>query len=218
MEGQYVGRYQYICRHIEAYQHEYKMLIGGQITIEQLPEECVPGFLYFFLRQFIDFVQVKAEIDNQIEKTDELTEDYYFDTYLGVMNRTEEKEYGKENLNMAAHNLIQTHELLEEASESMYLCVMENQKRIAALFARLWNNSKQTMEFLGTEKALKHAIALWNVQEFMDDLYEIALEIPEDVNDRVEELIDALVDYEMPGEQKITKLWEPEDDEDLPFN
>ena len=159
-----------------------------------------------------------ADIHNQIEETDELTEDYYFDTYLGVMNRTEEKEYGKENLNMAAHNLMQTHELLEEASESMYLCVMENQKRIAALFARLWNNSKQTMEFLGTEKALKHAIALWNVQEFMDDLYEIALEIPEDVNDRVEELIDALVDYEMPGEQKITKLWEPEDDEDLPFN
>lgn len=213
-----MGRYQYIRRHIEAYQHEYKLLIGGQLTIKQLPEECVPGFLYFFLRQFIDYVQVKAGIDNQIEETDELTEDYYFDTYLGVMNSAEDKEYEKENLNIAAHNLIQTHELLEEASESMYLCVMENQKRIEALFARLWNNSKQAMEFLGTENALKHAIALWNVQEFMDDLYEIALEIPEDANDRVEELVDALVDYEMPGEQKITKLWEPEDDEDLPFN
>lgn len=213
-----MGRYQYICRNIEAYQHEYKLLIGGQITIDQLPEECVSGFLYFFLRQFIDFVQLKAGIDNQVEETDELSEDYYFDTYLGVMSSAEDKEYGKENMDMAAHNLIQTKELLEEASESMLLCIMENQIRISDLFERLWNNSTQALEFVGGENALKHALALWNVHEFMDDLYEIALEIPEDADDRVEELIDALVDYEMPGEQKITKLWESEDDENLPFN
>lgn len=69
-----MGRYQYICRHIEAYRYEYKVLIGGQLTIEQLPDECVSGFLYFFLRQFIDLVQVKAGIDNQAEETDELAE------------------------------------------------------------------------------------------------------------------------------------------------
>lgn len=155
-----MGRYQYICRNIEAYQHEYKLLIGGQITIDQLPEECVSGFLYFFLRQFIDFVQLKAGIDNQVEETDELSEDYYFDTYLGVMSSAEDKEYGKENMDMAAHNLIQTKELLEEASESMLLCIMENQIRISDLFERLWNNSTQALEFVGGENALKHAIAV----------------------------------------------------------
>ena len=34
-----MGRYQYISRHIEAYQHEYKLLIGGKMTVAQLPDE-----------------------------------------------------------------------------------------------------------------------------------------------------------------------------------
>ena len=212
-----MARYQYICRHIEAYQHEYKLLISGKMTIDQLPEECVSGFLYFFLRQFIDYVQVETNIDDQVENTDELTEDYYFDSFLGVMDRVKDKAYGKENINMAAYNLMRTHELLEEASELIHRCILENQNSVKDLFERLWSSHGNAVEFFGDEKALEHAKALSDSGFLLDDLYEIAMDVSEDADDCVEELIDALIEYAESGEQPHTKLWEP-DDEDLPFN
>ncbi|MFA9464779.1 MAG: hypothetical protein ACERKN_10875 [Velocimicrobium sp.] len=61
-----------------------------------------------------------------------------------------------------------------------------------------------------------HAVALWNSHEFMEDLFEIAIDCCKEYQkDHVELLIDELLDFEIP---KVRKPDSWNEDDILPFN
>ena len=62
-----MNRYEYVSQHINAFQHEYKMLITGKMTAEQLPIESVQGILYHMLQQLMDCYHSLSMFDNHIE-------------------------------------------------------------------------------------------------------------------------------------------------------
>ncbi|MFA9464780.1 MAG: hypothetical protein ACERKN_10880 [Velocimicrobium sp.] len=95
-----MGRYEYISQHIRVYQHEYKMICAGKMSVDKLPKDCIQGMLYHFLLQFIDYGSLQAQIDEQIESVDEMVELYHFESYLGIMSSADKEMYGEENLKM----------------------------------------------------------------------------------------------------------------------
>lgn len=114
-----MNRYEYVSQHINAFQHEYKMLISGQMTAEQLPTESVQGILYHMLQQLVDCYHSMSLFNNHIEFIDEVVEDYNFDAYLGVMSKVDDKTYGMENMHRAASPLLQIMNILDEGDELM---------------------------------------------------------------------------------------------------
>jgi len=165
-----MNRYEYVSQHINAFQHEYKMLISGQMTAEQLPTESVQGTLYHMLQQLIDCYHSMSLFNNHIEFIDEVVEDYNFDAYLGVMSKGDDKTYGMENMHRAASPLLQIMDILDEGDKLMGEYIETIKDIVRSLFARLFVEREEAIQFFGDDLSLDKALELWKKDRFIDAL------------------------------------------------
>lgn len=212
-----MNRYEFVSQHINAFQHEYKMLITGRMTAEKLPAESVQGILYHMLQQLMDCYHSLSLFDNHIEFIDEVVEDYNFDAYLGVMSKVDDKTYGMENMHRAASPLLQIMDILDEGDKLMREYTEAISDIVKSLFAKLFAERQEAIRFFGDDLSLDKAIELWKKEKFMDALVDniILCNEIDDEEDRIQTVIDELfIDHDTLSSSTI----ELADGEDLPFN
>lgn len=212
-----MNRYEFVSQHINAFQHEYKMLITGRMTAEQLPTESVQGILYHMLQQLMDCYHSLSLFDNHIEFIDEVVEDYNFDAYLGVMSKGDDKTYGIENMQRAASPLLQIMDILDEGDKLMGEYIGAIKDIVRSLFARLFVERQEAIHFFGDDLSLDKALELWKKGRFMDALVDniIICNELDDEEDRIQTVINELF---IDTETLSSSITEVADDEDLPFN
>lgn len=212
-----MNRYEYVSQHINAFQHEYKMLITGKMTAEQLPAESVQGILYHMLQQLMDCYHSLSMFDNHIEFIDEMIEDYNFDAYLGVMSKGDEKTYGIDNMRRAASPLLQIMDILDDGDKLMSKYKDAISDIVKSLFARLFTERQEAIHFFGDEISLDKAFELWTKDKFMEALVDnkILCDELDGEEDRIQTLINELFIDPYPTSNTFKEV---EDDEDLPFN
>ena len=212
-----MNRYEFVSQHINAFQHEYKMLITGRTTAEQLPAESVQGILYHMLQQLMDCYHSLSLFDNHIEFIDEVVEDYNFDAYLGVMSKGDDKAYGMENMHRAASPLLQIMDILDEGDKLMREYTVTISDIVKSLFARLFAERQEAIHFFGDDISLDKALELWKKDKFMDTLVDniILCNEIDDEEDRIQTVINELFVDSYTSSSSPTVV---ADDEDLPFN
>lgn len=212
-----MNRYEYVSHHINAFQHEYKMLITGRMTAEQLPTESVQGILYNILQQLMDCYHSWALFENHIEFIDEMVEDYNFDVYLGVMSKGDDKTYGIENMQRAASPLLHIMDILDEGEKLMGEYIVTIKDIVRSLFARLFAERQEAIHFFGDDLSLDKALELWKKDKFMDTLVDniILCDEIDDEEDRIQTVINELFVDSYTASSSSTVV---ADDEELPFN
>lgn len=212
-----MNRYEYVSQHILAFQHEYKMLIIGKMTAEQLPAESVQGILYHMLQQLMDCYHSLSIFNDHHEFIDEMVEDYNFDAYLGVMSKGDDELYGMENMYRAVNPLFQIMGILNEGDDLMREYTKTISDIVKSLFTRLFTERQEAIHFFGGELFLDKALELWKNDKFMEALVDNMLfcnEINDD-EDRIQTVVNALFIESYTPDSSTTAV---ADDEDLPFN
>lgn len=199
-----MDRYQYVRNHIKAYEYEFKKLMSGQMSVEQLPAEAIQGILYQLLQQLMDCEISIAKFDNHIEFLDEMLEDYHFEDYLGMDNP---KVGGNGN------PIINIMGIMDHCEQEMTQYKDGIEIIVKDLFQRLFSEEKYALEFFGSEECVKKANNLWKKDEFMDILVEnMIMEFDDELEvDRIQQIIDDIFTYEDadPEKFKIIDYKEP---------